>query len=153
MGESIRGSEFVQKVTDAGPEVWVVVLLYKESHEGCALLGACFEELAAKYPGSKFVRIISTDCIPSYPDANLPTVLIYHAGACKHNLVGLAHWGGRRTTPEQVAILLSKYGPICGDPEDEAQGARQIKSLVQRMVADKEARRDEQDESSDFDDL
>jgi hypothetical protein len=100
--EGIRGSEFVQKVTEASAEVWVVVLLYKESHEACALLLSCFEDLAAKYPSSKFVKIISTDCIPNYPDQNLPTVLIYHGGAVKHNLVGLAHWGGRTTTPEQV---------------------------------------------------
>lgn len=28
--ETIRGSEFVQKVTNAGSDVWVAVLLYKE---------------------------------------------------------------------------------------------------------------------------
>jgi hypothetical protein len=104
--EGIRGSEFVQKVTQASEEAWVVVLLYKESHEGCALLLSCFEELAAKYPSSKYVKIISTDCIPNYPDQNLPTVLVYSGGACKHNLVGLATWGGSRTTPEQVGCGL-----------------------------------------------
>jgi hypothetical protein len=33
--EHIRGSEFVQKVSQAGPDVWVVVFLYKE---GCGRL-------------------------------------------------------------------------------------------------------------------
>lgn len=149
----IRGSEFVQKVTNAGTDVWVVVLLYKDSHEGCSILSACFEELAVKHPNSKFVKIISTDCIPNYPDQNLPTVLIYHNGSCQQHLVGLANWGGKRTTPEQVAIYLSKYGSICGDPVDEAHGERQVRSLVQRMIAQKEQQRDEGDESSDFDDL
>jgi hypothetical protein len=50
-------------------------------------------------------------------------------------------------------MYLSKYGPICGDPEDEAEGVQQIRHLVERMVADKEAARGEADESSDFDDL
>jgi hypothetical protein len=52
-----------------------------------------------------------------------------------------------------VALYLNKYGPICGDPGDEVEGVQQIRHLVQRMVADKEAAREEGDESSDFDDL
>lgn len=44
----------------------------------CALL----QELAQKYPQSKFVRIISTEAIPQYPDSNLPTVIVYKDKAC-----------------------------------------------------------------------
>lgn len=64
------------------------------------LLGQCFEELAGKYSGTKFVKIISTDCIKDYPDVNLPTVLVYNDTNVKASLVGLHHFGGRRCTPE-----------------------------------------------------
>lgn len=47
-------------------------------HQGCGLLQQCLDELAAKYPSTKFLRIVSTDAIPHYPDANLPTLLLYH---------------------------------------------------------------------------
>lgn len=56
----------------------MVCFLYKSSHAGCALLGECLAELARKYHGTRFVKIISTSCIPNYPDQNLPTLLLYH---------------------------------------------------------------------------
>ena len=42
-----------------------------------------------------------SDCIPNYPDRNLPTVLLYHEGSCLRNLVGLGMLGGPRTTSER----------------------------------------------------
>lgn len=44
--------------------------------------------LARKFPATKFVKSISTTCIPNYPDSNLPTVFIYHEGDLKHQFVG-----------------------------------------------------------------
>ncbi|PNG99414.1 Viral IAP-associated factor, partial [Tetrabaena socialis] len=99
----IRGSEFVQQVTNAGPDVWVVLHLFKDGHAGCGLLQQCLDELAGKYPHTKFLRILSTDAIPNYPDANLPTLLVYHDTRCLQHAVGLGHFGGqKRITPEQV---------------------------------------------------
>ena len=65
----------------------------------CGLLAQCLDDLAAKHPGTKFVKIISTDCIPKYPDQNLPTVLLYRNTQLKQHLVGLPLYGGRNTTP------------------------------------------------------
>ena len=65
------------------------------------MLGECLTELAKKYPQSKFVKIISTECIPNYPDKNVPTVLIYKDTQCLQHLIGLAPFGGPRTTPER----------------------------------------------------
>lgn len=77
----------------------------------------CLEELARKYPATKFVKIISTDCIPNYPDRNLPTLLVYKNGAVKANYVGL-HSFGRRCTPEGMhtyffILQLLGYFAIC----------------------------------------
>lgn len=138
--EDIRGSEFVAAVTEAsrtGP-TWVVVLLYKDSSAGSQLMGSCLTELACKHPGTKFVRIVSTDCIPNYPDCNLPTLLVYHNGACKQHLVGLAQFGGRLTTPEQVALVLNSYGPICGEGEEWERQQAAVRGLVQRLVEQRE---------------
>ncbi len=111
--EDIRGSEFVQKVSEASASgTWVVVLLHKEHSAGCQLLGSCLAELARSYPETKFVRIVSTDCIPSYPDRNLPTLLLYHNGACKQHLVGAAMYGGAAMTPERVALVLNSHGQV-----------------------------------------
>ena len=79
-----------------------IALLFDSIAE-CGLLMQCIEELAARYPATKFVKIISTDCIPNYPDRNLPTLLVYNNGAVKGNYVGLRSFG-RRCTPEGIYV-------------------------------------------------
>ena len=71
-------------------------------------MGECIEKLAAKYTKTKFVRIISTDCIHGYPDRNLPTVLIYKDTECKHNLVGSLPFGGRISPEGRPFFIDSK---------------------------------------------
>ncbi|KAK6913003.1 hypothetical protein RJ641_022604 [Dillenia turbinata] len=68
-------------------DVYVVVLFYKEGfrYAECGLMLQCLEELATRHPATKFVKIISTDCIPNYLDRNLPTLLVYNNGAVKAN--------------------------------------------------------------------
>eukprot|EP00882_Tetradesmus_deserticola_P019461 GHRQ01020948.1.p1 GENE.GHRQ01020948.1~~GHRQ01020948.1.p1 ORF type:complete len:180 (+),score=72.77 GHRQ01020948.1:712-1251(+) len=153
--EDISSNEFIEKVTNSSEKAWVVCLLYKSSHAGCALLGECLAELAKKYHGTRFVKIVSTSCIPNYPDQNLPTLLLYHNRSVVKNLVGLAQFGGQRATPEQVALVLNGYGPVCvsggGDAAAEATAAQeQVRGLLERMVQQRV--REEEDESSDFDD-
>ncbi|KAK6928488.1 Phosducin, thioredoxin-like domain, partial [Dillenia turbinata] len=97
----ISGSDFIREVSQAPSDVYVVVLLYKDGYAECGLMLQCLEELATRYPATKFVKIISTDCIPNYPDRNLPTLLVYNNGAVKANYVGL-HSFGRRCTPEDA---------------------------------------------------
>nr|XP_027064005.1 phosducin-like protein 3 isoform X2 [Coffea arabica] len=97
----ISGSDFVREVSQAPADVWVVVVLYKDGHADCQLLLQCLEELAQRYPAAKFVKIISTDCIPNYPDQNIPTLLVYNNSAVKANYVGLRSFG-RKCTPEEM---------------------------------------------------
>ncbi|XVF60086.1 hypothetical protein PTKIN_Ptkin08bG0015300 [Pterospermum kingtungense] len=91
----------------------------------CGLLLQCLEELAVKYAATKFVKIISTDCIPNYPDRNLPTVLVYNNGAVKANYVGL-HSFGRRCTPEGVALVLCQSDPVLNDGQSGSDPSRKV---------------------------
>lgn len=70
----------------------------------------------------QFLKIISTECIPGYPDRNLPTTLLYHAGACAKHLVGLAMFGGLHATPESVALVLNNFGPVCSSESEAKPG-------------------------------
>ncbi|KAJ9528888.1 hypothetical protein QJQ45_000450 [Haematococcus lacustris] len=103
-GSTQMASAHVAHGSSAQPQgpLWVVVQLFKDGHGPSALMSSCIDELAARYPNTKFVRIISTECIPKYPDAHLPTLLVYHAGECVKHLVGLAMHGGNRATPERL---------------------------------------------------
>jgi thioredoxin-like negative regulator of GroEL len=159
--DEISSNDFVLTVTEASHQYWVVCFLYKASHAGCQLLEECLVDLARQYPNTRFVKIISTSCIPNYPDQNLPTLLLYHDGGCVKHLVGLGLFGGRHATPEQVALVLNTYGQVCSSSSGEDEAAegggskrteqQQIKGLVQRLVAQREAEREEADLSSDFD--
>ncbi|KAK7294672.1 hypothetical protein RJT34_17562 [Clitoria ternatea] len=148
----ISGSDFVREVSQAPSDVWVVVILYKEGIPECGLLMQSIEELAIKYPATKFVKIISTDCIPNYPDRNLPTLLVYNNGAVKGNYVGL-HSFGRRCTPEGVALVLCQTDPVLNDGHNRDEQSRKAviegvrKRFIEKVVADHEE--DDDDYSSD----
>ncbi|KAF3673216.1 putative germin-like protein 2-1 [Capsicum annuum] len=96
----ISGADFVREVSQAPEDVWVVVL---HQYSDCQILLHCLDELTTKYPATKFVKIISTNCIQNYPDCNLPTVLVYHNDALKSNYVGVRSFG-RRCTPEDPVL-------------------------------------------------
>jgi hypothetical protein len=118
----------------------------------CAILAHCLGELATEYPHTKFVRIVSTDCIPGYPDANLPTLLLYKDTKCLHTLVGLRQFGGQGASPDRVALALNCHGSVCGDAGDAAQAAAAVTGLMERLLDAREAAREAAaDEDSDFD--
>ncbi len=75
-----------------------------DRHSGSALIGQVLGDLATKYTSTKFLRIVSTDCIPNYPDLRLPTLLLYHAGSCLQHVSGIMSLGGPRTTPERELL-------------------------------------------------
>ncbi|KAI7830999.1 thioredoxin-like protein [Kickxella alabastrina] len=70
--------------------------LDKEKFE-CKLMNRILSELAQQYRATKFVKIVSVECIHNYPDANLPTLLVYGKGDMQGQLVRLDRFGGMRT--------------------------------------------------------
>ncbi len=69
------------------------------------------QELAAQYRHVKFLTIPSTECIPNYPDENLPTLLVYHDGQCKRTIVGTKTLGYDRISPESEQPLSPTTSP------------------------------------------
>lgn len=83
--------------------------------ETCRLLAGYLDTLAAKYPASKFVSIVGDQCIPDYPDRNLPTLLIYRNGELHRQIVGLRPeigLDGMNTKCEDIELLLTAVGAI-----------------------------------------
>ncbi|PHU06001.1 hypothetical protein BC332_26823 [Capsicum chinense] len=85
---------------------------------------AVLRRMTTKYPATKFVKIISTNCIQNYPDCNLPTVLVYHNDALKSNYVGVRSFG-RRCTPEGVALTLCQSDPVLNDGRSKKEQSRE----------------------------
>lgn len=108
----ISREDYIREVNKAGDGVWVVLLVYKTSIPMCKLVEQYFYQLAAKFPASKFLKSISSVCIPNYPDKNLPTIFIYCDGDMKKQFVGPAELGGTNLTCDELEWKLSETGAI-----------------------------------------
>lgn len=113
----ISGKDYVQEVTKAG-EGLLVLHLHKQGIPLCALINQHLSGLARKFPDVKFVKAISTTCIPNYPDRNLPTVFVYLEGDIKAQLIGPLVFGGMNLTRDELEWKLSKPGAIKKDLEE-----------------------------------
>ncbi|SNX81939.1 related to phosducin homolog, likely to be involved in regulation of pheromone response [Melanopsichium pennsylvanicum] len=146
----------------------VVCFLYKDGMETCRLLKAYLDTLAAKYPTTKFVSIVGDQCIPNYPDRNLPTLLIYRNGELHRQIVGLRPeigLDGMKTTCQDIELLLTAVGAIQRskipgaethlgqkpdriDEEDEEEDGEEVAEKRQKSIRDS-ARNKTQEELDD----
>lgn len=92
--ELITAADFVPHVNNAGEGVPVVVFLFKPRHYASSYMLVVLETLAKKFGHVKFLKILFTDCIPNYPDKNVPTLLVYRDDELLRQFVGLSDFGG-----------------------------------------------------------
>ena len=126
----ITAVDYVQEVNKAGEGIWVVLHLYKTGIPLCALLNRHLQQLAQKFPVTKFLKSISTTCIPNYPDKNLPTIFIYHNGEMKKQHIGPIAFDGMNCSLEDLEWILSDSGAIKTELEEDPRKRRQIKDVM-----------------------
>ncbi|KAI8370055.1 thioredoxin-like protein [Choanephora cucurbitarum] len=129
----ISKPDFVREVTEASKECYVVVHLYKDAIPASRLMHRCLSELALQFKATKFVRIVSDQCIPNYPDFNVPTLLIYGEGDIKANLAGAIQFGGMKMTTRSLRSILAKYGAVPAEKSenDDESNNQPKKSIYQ----------------------
>ncbi|XP_037074671.1 viral IAP-associated factor homolog [Pollicipes pollicipes] len=108
----ISAEDYVTEVNRAGDGIWVVLHLYKQGIPLCTLINQHLTALAGKFPATKFLKSISTTCIPNYPDKNLPTLFVYHEGAMKGQLIGPMTFGGMNLKIDELEWMLSQTGAV-----------------------------------------
>merc|ERR1711972_181465 len=117
--------DYVQEVNKAGDGVWVVLHLYRDGVQLCNVINHHFNELARQFPMTKFLKGVSTTCIPNYPDKNLPTIFVYHEGNMKNQIVGPISFRGMKLTIDELEYMLGKAGAvettIKNDPKPQVQ--------------------------------
>merc|ERR1719150_2475533 len=90
---------------------------------GSSFLAAVFffpaSRLSPKFPCTKFLRAISTTCIPNYPDKNLPTIFVYYEGQMKGQMVGPIEFRGMNLTMDEFEYLIGKTGAIKTEIKDD----------------------------------
>lgn len=72
----------------------------------CSLINHHLSGLARKFPDVKFIKAISTTCIPNYPDRNLPTVFVYREGDIKAQFIGPLVFGGMNLTIDGEGLRI-----------------------------------------------
>jgi len=107
----ISGREYVEQVNNAGPGIWVFLHLYKAGIPTCALINQHFRVLANKFPKAKFIKSISTTCIPNFPDKNLPAIFVYFEGSVKEQIIG-DHEFPKQISCDALEWRLSRGGGL-----------------------------------------
>lgn len=116
--EEITGQDFMDKVVKAGDGVWVVLHLYKPGIVLCSLINNFLNHLTPKFPHTKFIKSISTLCIPNFPDENLPGILVYFEGKCKKQIFGVQSFPANLTS-QDLEWILHKNKAIQSDLEED----------------------------------
>ncbi|XP_059084211.1 viral IAP-associated factor homolog [Tigriopus californicus] len=144
----ISANDYVQEVNQAGKGVWVVLHLYKQGVPLCALLNQYLSQISAKFPTVKFLKSISTTCIPNYPDKNLPTIFVYFEGELKTQIVGPMSFRGMNLTVEEFEFMLGRTGAV--DTTITEDPKPKVKDVMFSSL--KDGRNTQGDESSDEND-
>ena len=108
----ISACDYVKEVNEASKTAYVVLHLYKQGIPLCSLINQYMNQLAIKYPHVKFIKSISTTCIPNYPDRNLPTIFIYHEDKMIHQIVGPVEFNGDKLKQDDLEWKLHRKGVI-----------------------------------------
>nr|XP_033800875.1 phosducin-like protein 2 isoform X1 [Geotrypetes seraphini] len=126
----IISDQYVKEVTNAGEDVWVVLHLYSSSIPVCMQLNHHLSLLARKFPETKFLMAIATNCIKNYPDKCLPTLFVYKNGQIKGQFIGIVECGGTNLKLEELEWTLSEVGAIKSDLEENPK-----KEIIDMMTS------------------
>ncbi|XP_033741403.1 phosducin-like protein 3 [Pecten maximus] len=128
----ITKEDWVREINKAGDGIWVVLHVYKPGIPLCTLINQHMLELARKFPDVKFVKSVSSVCIPNYPDKNLPTIFVYHENEMKKQWVGPHNFGGMNFKRDEFEWMLSQNGVLKTDLEGPPKQA--VDDVMSRAV-------------------
>lgn len=132
--KEITKADWIQEVNKAGDGVWVIIHVYKQGSPLCSLVNQHMYNLAHKFPETKFLKSISSLCIPNYPDKNLPTIFVYFEGELKKQFVGPVALGGMNLKQEDIEWMLKQIGAVKSDMEEPPK--HEIQDMMSKAVRD-----------------
>lgn len=123
----ISANDYVAQVNNAGRDIWVVLLLYKPGIPLCTLISDYLNILSRKFPHTKFLKAVSTTCVPNFPDSNLPAIFVYYEGDLKQQLVGPFTFGGMQLTCDALEWILSETKALKTSLEEDPRKSGQVR--------------------------
>ncbi|KAL3891961.1 hypothetical protein ACJMK2_004310 [Sinanodonta woodiana] len=140
----ITREDYVREVNNAGDGIWIVLHVYKQGIPLCTLINQHMTRLAQKFPETKFLKSISSVCIPNYPDKNLPTLFIYFEGELKKQFVGPHEFGGMNLKLNEFEWMISQTGAVKTEMEEPPK--TQIKDVMNIAIRESAINRDDSDD-------
>ena len=142
----ISKPDWNKEVNEAGKDISVVLHLFNDAVPACRVVSARMAELSAKFKATKFLKIVSTQAIPDYPDRNLPTILIYRNGDPTTQWVGshIQKLGGVNITAEILEWHLSRVGALESEMTEPPE--QQLLKMAMHVVNKKNVNSDSEDE-------
>eukprot|EP00744_Colponema_vietnamica_P035954 GILI01062982.1.p1 GENE.GILI01062982.1~~GILI01062982.1.p1 ORF type:complete len:184 (-),score=45.78 GILI01062982.1:29-520(-) len=140
----ITQDEYVNEVSRC--DDWIVLHLYQNELPQCKLVNLHLQRLAAKFPATKFLRIIATSCIPGYPNANLPTIFVYHKKEIVKQIVTLRQLQGSDTTADDLEWALASLGAVKSDMEEDPRADDEGYNRAASFIGGRPRSLDDEDE-------
>ena len=109
---NVNAFEFLDRVEQADPLVYIVVHLYESTIEACNALHTTLESLAREHPHTDFVRLRKSETPTGLPNTSLPSLLIYKAGDLVNTVMSVVDKIGPKCLKEDVEELLVEEGII-----------------------------------------
>lgn len=147
----ISAQDYVDEVNKAGKGVWVILHLYKAGIPLCSLVNQYLTQLAKKFPCTKFLKSVSTTCIPNYPDKHLPTIFIYFEEDMKKQYVGPLMFGGMNLKIDELEWMLAEAGAVKTELENDPRKKHKIHDVMTSSLRQATVRNTDEDDDDDDD--
>lgn len=102
----ISKNEYEKEVTLNSENNFVILHMSSELQIQSRLLSSLLNQLASKFPEIKVVDIPANRAVENYPDANIPTMLIYHKKDVIKQFITLTELGGNDTKLKDLESIL-----------------------------------------------
>lgn len=103
----LQKPDYSRDVTEASKKAFVFVHLTSSlgTNTESRLLTEIWRQLAQKFGDIKFCEMRGDMCIEGYPDKNTPTILVYHEGDVKRQVITLRELSGSKTGIEGMSTI------------------------------------------------
>ncbi|KAL8722077.1 MAG: hypothetical protein Q9225_001364 [Loekoesia sp. 1 TL-2023] len=110
----LQKPDYSRDVTEASRKAFVLVHLtsFLGTNVESRLLTELWHELAQRFGDIKFCEMRGDMCIEGYPDRNTPTILVYHDGDIKRQIITLKGLAGPKTGTRDLEKLLVDVGAL-----------------------------------------
>eukprot|EP00727_Mastigamoeba_balamuthi_P011286 m51a1_g6780 hypothetical protein (270) ;mRNA; r:134502-135810 len=105
-------------VAEADPTTVIVIHIFSQTARVCAMINEYLESLAGKYPQVLFCKITKEDCLETFDERVLPSLLVYNRGELVKCHMKVTNELGFAFTAKDVEQMLDTDGVFdCNFPD------------------------------------